>query len=68
MIQKALLGLTVEELNMILLCTARNKNDIIIELKSFLDTSDPDMAEIIHSTIEKAYDLTEEEFKIIFMK
>lgn len=68
MIQKALLGLTVEEMNMILLCTARNKNDIIIELKSFLDTSDPDMAEIIHSTIEKAYDLTEEEFKIIFMK
>ena len=68
MTQKALLELTVEELNMILLCTARNKNDIIIELESYLDTSDPDMAEIIHSTIEKTYNLTEEEFKIIFMR
>ncbi len=43
-------------------------DDIIIELESYLDTSDPDMAEIIHSTIEKAYNLTEEEFKIIFMR
>lgn len=68
MTQKALLELTVEELNMILLCTARNKNDVIIELESYLDTSGPDMVEIIHSTIEKANDLTEEEFKIIFLK
>ena len=68
MTQKALLELTVEELNMILLCTARNKNDIIIELESYLATSGPDMVEIIHSTIEKANDLTEEEFKIIFLK
>lgn len=67
MTQKALSGLTVEELNMFLLCTARSKEGIVRELKSYLETAEPDMAEIIHKTIEKTHDLTEEELKIIFM-
>ncbi len=68
MTQKPFFGLTAEEMNTILICTSRNKNDIITELKSYLDTSEPDIAEILHNTIEKVYDLTEEELAIIFME
>lgn len=67
MIQKTLLSLTVEELKMILLCTAKKKEEIIKELKSYLNTAEPDMAEIIYRSIEKTRELTEEELKIIFM-
>lgn len=67
MIKNILLDLTVEELNMLLLCTARSRDEIIEELNSYLESAEPDMAEIIHHTIEKAHNLTEEEFKIIFM-
>ena len=67
MSRKTLLSLTAEELNMILLCTARSKEEIIRELRSYLETAEPDMAEIIQNTIEKAHDLTEEEIKIIFI-
>ncbi|MCX4351533.1 MAG: hypothetical protein OSJ60_07830 [Lachnospiraceae bacterium] len=68
MTQKPFFGLTAEEMNTILICTARNKNDIITELKLYLGTSEPDIAEILHNTIEKVYDLTEEELAIIFME
>ena len=68
MTQKPFFGLTAEEMNTILICTSRNKNDIITELKSYLDTSEPDIAEILHNTIEKVYDLTEEQLAIIFME
>lgn len=61
--RKVILNLTVEEINMILLCTAKDKNEIIKELQSYLKTAKPDMAEIIHNTIKKVYDFTDEELK-----
>ena len=68
MTKNTLLSLTVEELNMLLLCTARSRVEIIEELNSYLETAEPDMAEIIRHTIEKAHELTEEELKTIFMR
>lgn len=63
MIRKIMLGLTVEEINMILLCTAKDKNGIIKELQSYLEVAKPDMAEIIHNSIRKLHDFTEDNLK-----
>lgn len=63
--RKVILDLTVEEINMILLCTAKDKEGIIQELQSYLNVAGPDMAEIIHNTIKKVYDFTDEELKEI---
>ncbi len=63
MTKTVILSLTVEEINMILLCNAKDKDGIIKELQSYLGTAEPDMAEIIHNTIEKMHDLTGEELK-----
>ena len=52
--------LTVEELNMVLLCTAESKEKIIKELQSYLEVSKPDMAEIIYHTIQKVQSFTDE--------
>ena len=65
MIKTVILSLTVEEINMILLCAAKDKDGIIKELQSYLGSAEPDMAGIIHNTIEKIYNLTGEELKEI---
>lgn len=54
-------NLTVEEVNMVLLCSAKDKEGIAKELQSYLNMARPDMSEIIHHTIEKVHDLTDEE-------
>lgn len=63
MTRNIVLNLTVEELNMILLCSSREKDKIIQELQSYLDVAKPDMAEIIQKSIKKLDDMTEEDLK-----
>ena len=62
--------LTIEEIYMILLCSAReketkDKDGIIKELRSYLEVeTSGDVNELIHRTILKVQDFTEEELKV----
>lgn len=53
---------TFEEIYYINICISSKKEDVIQELKEYLNLADPDMSEIIHSAIDKLHDLENEEF------
>ncbi|MBD5469898.1 MAG: hypothetical protein HDR19_01910 [Lachnospiraceae bacterium] len=48
----------LEEINLIHSCRATERQMLIKELNSFMDSKDPAMREIIHNTISKLNDIT----------
>ncbi len=56
---------TIEEIHAILMCDSTDREGIIKDLADFLSLAAPDVAEIIHSTIDKLHALTEDEFEAL---
>lgn len=59
------MNLTLEEIYLVCQCRATGQKEIISELQNYLETAEPDMAELIARTIKKAGLLTQEEMKIV---
>ncbi|GFI17475.1 hypothetical protein IMSAG249_01329 [Lachnospiraceae bacterium] len=55
--------LTLEEIYLICQCSATEPKGVINELQEYLETAEPDMAELITRTIKKAELLTCEEIE-----
>lgn len=57
-----MIGFTLEEIYIFKTCNTTNKNKSIQVLKTYLNTDDSAMKEMVQSVIDKLHKVTEQEF------